>query len=302
MSQHSPIPIELLPFGDTGLRVSRLGFGAGHIGAAEQTDAQVAALLDAVLASGCNLIDTARGYGESEARIGRLLRGRRDEFVLSSKCGYGVSGVQDWTAEAVHRGVDLALQTLQTDRIDILHLHSCPRETLEHGGVVAALVDAKNAGKIRCAAYSGENDALAWALASGAFDSVQLSVNLCDQRSLAAALPDAAQRGLGVIAKRPLCNAFWRFKQRPSGDYAEEYWLRAQAMALQPPEGMAWGEFALRFAAFAPNVHAAIVGTSKVENWRACAEWIAKGPLDDATITATRARFQQHDQGWEGQI
>ncbi len=98
------------PFGNTGLQVSPLGLGAGHIGDSEKDEADVAALLSAALYAGVTLFDTARGYGLSEERIGRFLAGlsaaRRDQVVVSSKCGYGIAGQEDWTGGCVRAGVD----------------------------------------------------------------------------------------------------------------------------------------------------------------------------------------------------
>ena len=65
-------------------------------------------------------------------------------------------------------------------------------------------------GRVRVAAYSGDNEPLEWAAASGRFGSVQCSVNMADQYAVARGLAAAQQAGLGVIAKRPLANACWR--------------------------------------------------------------------------------------------
>ena len=117
----SQLPVR--PFGRSGLSVSVLGLGAGQIGAAELADRDVEALLRATVELGVTLIDTARSYGLSEERIGRFLAPVRDHVVLSTKVGYGVDGVPDWTGECVRLGVDRALTLLATDRIDIVHLH-----------------------------------------------------------------------------------------------------------------------------------------------------------------------------------
>src|SRR4029079_11123665 len=89
------------PFGRTALRVSALGLGAGQIGDPSLDDREVEALVLGAIDLGVPLIDTARSYGCSEERLGRLLRQRKDRFVLSTKVGYGVEGVPDWTGEAV---------------------------------------------------------------------------------------------------------------------------------------------------------------------------------------------------------
>src|SRR4051794_28359829 len=101
-------------FGKTGLSVSALGFGAGQIGSPELNEEEAARLLHGALDLGVTFFDTARGYGLSEERIGRHLSSHRARFVLSSKGGYGVDGVPDWTAEVIARGIDDALGRLRT--------------------------------------------------------------------------------------------------------------------------------------------------------------------------------------------
>ncbi|MBL0386852.1 aldo/keto reductase [Tumebacillus sp. ITR2] len=293
--------MEQRAFGNTGLTVSALGFGAGHIGRDEMTEREAEQVLNTVLELGITLIDTARGYGHSEERIGRHLAHRRQEFVLSTKVGYGVEGFEDWTGPTITAGVERALKTLQTDYLDIVHLHSCPLEVLQRGDVVEALVRAKEAGKIRVAAYSGENEALQYAIETGAFGSLQFSVNLCDQRVIDAGLQLAQENGLGVIAKRPLANAPWRFAERPVGEYAEEYWVRLQQMNLTPGD-LSWDEFALRFTAYLPGVHTCIAGTSRLDNLKRNADILAQGPLPEAVMAHVRETFKANDQEWVGQI
>jgi aryl-alcohol dehydrogenase-like predicted oxidoreductase len=288
------------PFGRTGLSVSALGLGAGEIGAATLDELEVEALLRTAIDCGVTLIDTARSYGLSEERIGRYLAPVRDAAVLSTKVGYGVDGVADWTGECVRRGIDRALGLLATDRIDIVHLHSCPIDVLERGDVVTALHDARRAGKIRCAAYSGDNEALAWAAESGQFDSLQMSWNLCDQRA-AAVIERAHQAGLGVIAKRPLANAPWRFEHRPEGQEAEPYWVRWKELQLDRGE-LPWDELAVRFAAHFPGVSSAIAGTRQIAHLCHNAALVARGALPAPVVAAVRARFQKVGATWPAKI
>ena len=294
----SQIPVR--PFGRTGLSVSALGLGAGEIGATTLDELEIEALLRTAIDCGVTLIDTARSYGLSEERIGRFLAPVRDAAVLSTKVGYGVDGVADWTGECVRRGIDRALGLLATDRIDIVHLHSCPIDVLERGDVVTALHDAKRAGKIRCAAYSGDNEALAWAAASGQFDSLQLSWNLCDQRA-AAVIERAHQAGMGVIAKRPLANAPWRFAERPVRHEAELYWVRWQELQLDRGE-LPWDELAVRFAAHFPGVSSAIAGTQQIAHLCHNAALVARGALPEPVVAAVRTRFQEAGATWPAKI
>jgi aryl-alcohol dehydrogenase-like predicted oxidoreductase len=293
--------MQVTNFGKTGLAVTRLGFGAMHLNDERVSENDAGRLLNLVLDSGVNLIDTARGYGLSEERIGRHIAHRRSEFVLSTKVGYGIPGYQDWTYDCITAGVEAALQRMGTDVLDIVHFHSCPLHVLEQGDVIRALEDCQSAGKLRVAAYSGDNAELRWALDSGRFDSVQTSVSLCDQANLIQHLPTAIERGVGVIAKRPLAGAVWRFGQRPS-DYAEgQYWDRFQAMGIDP-QGLDWSELALRFAAFAPGVSTAIVGTQKPENFAQNLDAISRGPLDSTLHHLVTDAFRRCGYEWSSLI
>ncbi len=295
--------MEARALGTTGLTVSAVGLGAGHLGAPGQLEADVARLVHRALDLGVTLFDTARGYGLSEERLGRALAGHRHRAVLSTKVGYGIPGVPDWTGPAVAAGVDEALRRLGTGHLELVHLHSCPLEVLRRDDVLGALEGAVRAGKVRVAAYSGEGAALAFAAAHGPFGSVQLSINVCDQRSLAGPVAEASRRGLGVLAKRPLANAPWRFAERPVGHYAEVYWERLQALGLDPrAHGLGWEELFARFAAFAPGVSSILVGTSSVAHLEDALTAVARGPLPLELETALRDAFRGADRGWEGQV
>jgi aryl-alcohol dehydrogenase-like predicted oxidoreductase len=278
-----------------------VGLGAGRIGEPHQDERGIERLLHGALDRGVRLIDTARSYGLSEERIGRLLAGRRGEVVLSTKVGYGVPGVEDWTGPCIRAGVDAALGRLGTDHLDLVFLHSCPLGVLERGEVVLALLEARRAGKVRAAGYSGENEELSWAIASGSFDVVQCSVSLADQGSLSGAVALAEARGVGVLAKRPLANAAYAQEHRPAAEDAAVYWDRLRAMQLERG-ALGWGELALRFSAFAPGVSSAVVGTSRLEHLDEALSWAARGPLPDARVAALRATFEAHGASWRGLI
>ena len=289
---------ELRPFGATGLAVPLVGLGAGSVGDDSLDDSEAARLLQGALDLGLSFVDTAPGYGLSEERIGRHLSSRRSSFVLSTKLGYGVSGVPDWTPECIARGVDQALSRLRTDALDVAHLHSCPLETLFSSGVLEALLDAVRAGKVRVAAYSGENEALAWAVSSGAFGSVQCSVNVCDQRSLAL----LSSHDLGVVAKRPLANAPWNpAAAHPADAAAAAYRSRWAALRLDDL-GLPPAELAIRFAAFAPGVSTAIVGSRRLEHLAELKALVAKGPLPPDILEEITTHFTTVGETWPGMI
>jgi aryl-alcohol dehydrogenase-like predicted oxidoreductase len=261
------------------------------------SDADAERLLRRALELGAGLIDTARSYGRSEERIGRFLGPHRDRFILSTKLGYGVEGVPDWTGEAVTRGVEEARARLRTDVIDIVHLHSCDLATLQAGEVVEALAEAVDRGFVRLAAYSGENEALAHAVGTGAFPVVQASVNVCDQAALAGPLARAAAASVGILAKRPLATAPWR-----SRGTEPVYAARFRVISAEAGPVEDWADAALRFAAFAPGVSACLVGTRRVEALESAARSIAKGPLPGELLGRLAGAFERHGEGWGGLI
>ena len=287
-------------FGRTGLQVSALGLGAGQIGQDFVTDRLAAEVIDAALDAGITLIDTARGYGTSEEHLGALLGPRRDRVVLSTKGGYGIDGVDDWTPEAVRRGIDESLARLRTDRIDIYHLHSCPMTPTQRDDLIAVLHGARDAGKVLVPAYSGDNADLVAAIASHGFGSIETSVNLADQWSLHHAIMDAVSLGLGVIAKRPAANNVWRHGERPVGVYGETYWRRLRQLAYEVD--LAPDEFALRFAAFAPGVSSAIVGSANPEHVRHNAALVSRGPLPSDVLLHVDRRWRDVGSDWPGEV
>lgn len=287
--------------GRTGLEVSAVGFGTGGLGDPALPEREAERLLLGALDLGINLFDTAPSYGLSEERIGRILGPHRKDVVLSTKGGYGVPGILDWTGEVIPAGIEQALRRLRTDVIDLYHLHSCPLEVLRREPILEAVTRAVQEGKIRAAAYSGENEALAFAIESGRFAVVQTSVNLCDQRGLDGLVPGAAAQGMGVLAKRALANGVWREDRADADEASRAYRHRLETMKLDPAP-FPWDELAIRFAAHAPGVTAILVGTRSLERLARAVELAARGPLPEGKVDAVRARFRACDAGWVGQV
>jgi aryl-alcohol dehydrogenase-like predicted oxidoreductase len=293
--------MERRSLGLTGLTVSSVGLGAGRIGDEESSQALADRLVRGAIDAGVCLFDTARSYGLSEERLGRALAGRREGIVLSTKVGYGVPGIPDWTGPCVSAGVEAALARLRTDRLDVVHLHSCGLDVLRRGEVVEALLRAVEAGKVRVGAYSGEGDALDWAIRCGAFGSIQCSLSVADQVNAAGAVGEARARGLGVLVKRPLADAPWRFAERPAAPDMGVYWDRFQALRLEPGD-LPWAEFLARFAAFVPGVSAILVGTADPAHLGAIVEAVGRGPLPEDMERMLRAAFAREGATWVGVV
>jgi aryl-alcohol dehydrogenase-like predicted oxidoreductase len=223
--------------------------------------------------------------------------------VIVTKCGYGVDGVDDWTPTCIARGIDRALARLRTDCVDVMLLHSCDRDRLARGDLFAPLQDAKRAGKLRAIGYSGDGDALDFAIDCGVFDVVECSVNVVDRASLARAIPRAVERGLGVFAKRPLASGAALHRARPSRDDLAVYWDRWRAMFGDDDDarGPSCAD-AIRFAAHAPGVACALVGTARVDHLVDAARAVGRGSLAADDLDAMRARFAAVGAAWPGLV
>jgi aryl-alcohol dehydrogenase-like predicted oxidoreductase len=291
--------------GRTDMQVSALGFGGSEIGYDGVRQGVVTRLLDAALDAGLNVIDTAECYADSETLIGRAVAGRRRECYLFTKVGHprGWSS-EDWRPASILASIERSLERLRTDALDLVQLHSCDLRELRRGDAVAALETARQRGLTRYIGYSGDGAAAAYAVQSGRFDTLQISVNVADQEALDLVLPHARARRMGVIAKRPLANVMWAPRRRP-GSYYADYWERLRALEYEftaRPMEEAVG-VALRFTLSVPGVHTAIVGTTRPGRWAENAARLGAGPLPRAEFEAIRARWRARARRtWTGQV
>ncbi len=213
----------LRDLGQTGLKVSAIGLGTVKMGRKRGVkypgeftipdDKSVAALLDRAWAMGINLIDSAPAYGSSEARLGGLLMGQRDRWIICTKAGEEFdpdSGESrfDFCAGAVTASLERSLTRLRTDRVEVLLLHSDGRDSwiIEDSGAMAALERAREGGKVRAIGISTKTpDGAMLAVKCGRFDAVMLTLNLRERADLPA-IADAHNRGVGVLVKKPLAS------------------------------------------------------------------------------------------------
>ena len=302
-------------FGRTGLQVSPLGFGGAPIGLLATTADEVSRLLNALLDDGVNVIDTAACYYGSEALIGRSIAHRRDSFVLISKCGHernGKASAADFSPKVIRNNIDRSLARLGTDHIDVMLLHSCDLATLEAGEALGAVVEARDAGKVRFCGYSGDNETAAYAAGLHEIDVLQCSLSICDQANIETVLPTAQANHVGVMAKRPLANAAWksiddqydqyRGYARPYHDRFAQMGLSLEALGIDGEPSRRWPGIALRFVLSLPGVDTAIIGTTRVDHVSANLEAASRGPLPEPIGQEIRraARAADPAGAWRG--
>jgi len=207
------------PLGSTGLSVSPLGLGTVKLGRDQGVkypngftipdDQQARMLLDQARQLGINLIDTAPAYGTSETRLGPLLRGQRQDWVIVSKVGEEFDAGQshfDFSAAHTRYSVERSLQRLETDYIDLVLVHSDGNDLhiLEHTGAYEALARLKEEGKIRGFGFSGKTiEGGLKALETG--DCAMVTYNLNEQAERPV-LDYAAAHGKAILVKKALAS------------------------------------------------------------------------------------------------
>jgi aryl-alcohol dehydrogenase (NADP+) len=257
--------MEHVPFGSTGLVVSRLCVGTATFGI--QCDEPTShAILDAAAAQGFTFIDTADKYplggspdtaGVTESIVGRWLRGRRDDFIIATKF-HGRTGPQAWAQGASRKhildAVDASLRRLGTDYIDLYQIHR-PDQRTPIEETLSALTDCITAGKLR---YIGCSNFLAYQLARALgrsdvlrlsrFVSVQPRYNLLFREVERELLPLCGEEGLAVMPYNVLAGGLLTGKHTfteapPSGTrfqlataaalYQNRYWEERKFRAVE---------------------------------------------------------------------
>ena len=207
------------PLGSTGLTVSPLGLGTVKLGRDQGVkypngfqipdDDDARRLLKLSRDLGINLLDTAPAYGRSEERLGPLLRGQRQDWVIVSKVGEefdnGLSR-HDFSAQHTRLSIERSLQRLETDFIDLVLVHSDGNDLaiLEDSEVYPTLAALKREGKIRAFGFSGKTvDGGLKALEQG--DCAMVTYNLNEQGERAV-IDYAAEHGKAILVKKALAS------------------------------------------------------------------------------------------------
>jgi aryl-alcohol dehydrogenase-like predicted oxidoreductase len=303
--------------GRSGIEVSEIGFGAWGIGGATEgltsygnTDDRVSlAALRRELDVGITFFDTSSvyGYGRSEELIGEAFRRDRERVVIATKAGFtSWSGAPDFSPAAVLRSCEQSLVRLQTDYVDLLQLHNPDVATIARQDVIAALDGLVQQGKARAWGFSLQSpvDALGM-LRSARPASLQVNLNMMDVRAVECGLLQiAADHGVGIIARTPLCFGFLSGDIQPNtafppGDHRRRWAPRQiatwcdgaeQLLATVPrPVGSTKTQTALRFCLSFSEVSTVIPGMLRPAEVEENALASRLGPLPTAAIDEVRA-------------
>jgi aryl-alcohol dehydrogenase-like predicted oxidoreductase len=190
--------------GRTGVKVPIIAFGCGSRFLMYQDEGEALRVLNHVIDSGITYLDTAMDYGKglSETRVGMVMKTRRKEVWLATKVPSSAR-----TRDAALREVEQSLKRLQTDRVDLLHLHSLTteddlRKIEAKDGAIKALYELRDQKVARFIGMTSHTDGavMAKAIEHNDLDCVQMAMNPARANQFEElALPAAKKKNLGVI-------------------------------------------------------------------------------------------------------
>lgn len=283
--------------GRTGVQVSALALGAMNFGAiGRTTQDEATAIVDAALAAGINVIDTADmyGQGDSEEMVGKAIAGRRDDIVLATKAAMpmgdernhrGTSRRWLWTA------LDDSLRRLGVDHVDLYQVHRWDPATSDEE-TLSALTDLQRAGKIRAfgsSTFPAYRIVQAqWAAREhhlSRYATEQPSYSILQRGIEAHVLPVTQEYGMGVLAWSPLASGWLTGAVRAGREITthrsavlpERFDLSRPAnrarldaverlATLADEAGLTMIQLALGFVVAHPGVTSAIIGPRTLEH------------------------------------
>jgi L-galactose dehydrogenase len=298
--------------GRTGLIVSVVGLGCGgHSRLGQRQGASKRDSIELVrnaIDLGVTFIDTARQYG-TEDIVGEALQGRREGIVVSTKVGTRRKDNTLVDVATLSKAIDRSLKCLQTETIDIFHLHGVSVEdyTYCREELVPELVRRRESGALRFLAISerfGQDSGhamLQLATADSCWDVVMVGFNIMNSSARDLVLPATIEKGIGVEVMYAVRNILSKPDKLRSlvVDLVTEGRIKASDIDPQNPLGFlmhAEGphsitEAAYRFARHEPGCHVVLTGTGSLEHLKNNIRSINADPLPDADLARLAQLF-----------
>jgi L-galactose dehydrogenase len=297
--------------GKTGLKVSVAGLGCGgnsRIGLGRIPEADSIALVRTAIDLGVNFIDTAENY-ETEPIVGKAIKGLpRDSVVISTKSLLGSSAGPKSGADMV-AALDASLRKLDTDYIDIFHLHGLSPSAYDRAmsEVVPALLREKEKGKFRHLAVSEtgprdpEHEMLKRAVDEPLFAVVMLAFHMMNQNARVPVLEKTRANGIGTLCMFAVRNIFSRpgLLETTIAALAAEGKLPLELAREKDPLGFlvhAAGadsivDAAYRFARHEPGIDVVLFGTGSIDHLRSNIASILRPPLPARDVARLNEMF-----------
>ena len=289
----TPLPTAIL--GRTGLEVTRLGFGTALYSPNKPpfTGGRADTLMNAVLDSGINFIDTSYDYVNSEDQIGQYLSHRESEFYLATKCGCTDNwpdrnnSPHVWTRENMFRGLEQSLSRMKRDSVDVMQLHNPTLKEFGSPKMAEPLEEMRQQGKVKWIGVSPILPDLPTYLQWGVFDVFQIPYSALE-REHEEWISKVAEAGAGVIVRGGVAQG-----EPSAAEASAGKWEKFESAGLDQlrEEGESRSAFVLRFTITHPHVHTIIVGTTDLEHLRENVEAVRRGPLPEGVYAEAKRRL-----------
>jgi aryl-alcohol dehydrogenase-like predicted oxidoreductase len=308
--------METTTLGRTGLKVSVMGLGCGghsRLGLSQgKTEAEAIALVRKALDLGITFIDTAEGYG-TEPVVGKALRGiPREQVVISTKVSPRKHETLS-TPEQIREQAEGCLQRLQTDYLDILHLHGVAYDAYPY--VVETqypvLDQMRQEGKIgfvgitEAFASDPPHRMLSRAIEDDFWDVMMIGFNILNQSARERLFAKTRPRGIGVLGmfavrralSRPeaLCDLMQKLAAEGLVDPTQYDPTDPLGFLLQEGKAQSLPDAGYRFCRYEPGMDVVLSGTGDVQHLEENAASLSRPPLPEADVARLRALFHRVD-------
>lgn len=280
--------------GKMGLSVSKIGLGTVEIGLPYgigvktlPTDAEAERILKSAVEMGVTYLDTARGYGVAEERIGKFGISQMEGIVVGTKCGQFLKQEPNLHGadleKRIREDIDTSRKFLKQDRLQLVQLHNELPDFTDFRELIEILQKLIDEGKILHVGVStrGEGAALAaYAAKGGFFATSQLAYSILDQRMGKKVLPMAREKNIGVINRSVLLKgALTPAAEKLPEALAPLKQNARHAAAIASELGISLPELAIRFVASNPAISTILIGTIEPEHIKTALTAVEAGPL-----------------------
>lgn len=279
------------------MNFSRIGLGTVEIGlpygigkTSLCSDKEAEHILKSAVELGITYIDTARGYGVAEERIGKSGIGNIAGVIIGTKCGQflkqepDIHGMELETR--IREDIDTSRKNLQQESLALVQFHNEREDFTDVHEIIEILQKIKDEQKIQHVgiATRGEQAALV-ALQTGFFETMQVAYSILDQRMANAVLPQAKEDDVSVMNRSVLLKG----ALTPSRENLPEQLSQLKSSAnaaedIADSMGISLPELAIRFAASNSAISTILIGTIQTEHVQSAMQAVEKEPLPQEVI------------------
>jgi len=280
-----------IPFSKIGLGTVEIGLPYG-IGVKDlPTEQEAERILRSAVEMGVTYIDTARGYGVAEERIGKSGIGKMPGVIVGTKCGQFLKNEPDLHGgeleKRIREDIDMSRQMLQQEQLQLVQLHNELPDYTDFRELVEILQKIKDEGKVMHVGVStrGEAAALA-AYGTDFFETSQLAYSILDQRMAKAVLPLAQEKDIAIINRSVLLKgALTPAAEKLPDQLALLKDNARRAGAIAGGLGIDLPALAIRFAASNPAIATVLIGTIEPQHLETALAAVQSGPLPPDVLT-----------------